>query len=50
MHQRTTFHPVAGGDFSNVFEWIMKNGGIDTDADWPYQAKVTSCPRRQMKK
>ncbi|EFN59831.1 hypothetical protein CHLNCDRAFT_18068 [Chlorella variabilis] len=38
------------GDFSNVFEWIIKNGGIDTDADWPYEAKVTACQRRRMKK
>lgn len=42
--------PSAGGDFTNVFQWVQDNGGVDSDSHWPYQAKETSCPRRRMKR
>lgn len=39
-----------GGDFANVFKWVRDNGGVDTDAHWPYEAKVTTCHKKRMRK
>ena len=41
---------TAGGDFTNVFTWIQENGGIDSDADWPYLARETRCHNKQRKR
>nr|AJF94916.1 cathepsin L7 [Nephilengys cruentata] len=32
-----------GGDVSSAFEYIVKNGGIDTEVSYPYTAKNGSC-------
>lgn len=39
----------AGGDFRNVFRWVIHNG-IDTDADWPYEAEATACHNKRVKR
>lgn len=36
----------AGGDFSNVFEWVMRHGAV-SDKQWPYKAHETSCSRKE---
>ncbi|KAL4422406.1 hypothetical protein ABPG75_008603 [Micractinium tetrahymenae] len=35
-----------GGDFSNVFEWVMRHGAV-SDKDWPYKAQETSCSAKE---
>ncbi|KAL4436130.1 hypothetical protein ABPG77_005578 [Micractinium sp. CCAP 211/92] len=35
-----------GGDFSNVFEWVMRHGAV-SDKHWPYKAHETSCSRKE---
>lgn len=32
-----------GGLMENAFAWIIKNGGINTEADYPYEARDKSC-------
>ena len=32
-----------GGLMENAFKWIIKNGGINTEADYPYEARDKSC-------
>lgn len=32
-----------GGLMDNAFEFIMQNGGIDTEEDYPYRAKENTC-------
>jgi len=32
-----------GGLMENAFAWIMKNGGINTEEDYPYEARDKSC-------
>ena len=32
-----------GGDFNGGFEYIIKNGGLDTEQDYPYLAKDSDC-------
>lgn len=32
-----------GGLMENAFPWIMQNGGINTEDDYPYQARDMSC-------
>lgn len=39
-----------GGDFSNVFKWVLENGGLSTDAAWPYLARETRCHNKRMKR
>lgn len=41
-----------GGDFSNVFEWVMRHGAVP-DELWPYKARETRCnakERRMMRR
>ncbi|KAF1867218.1 hypothetical protein Lal_00049647 [Lupinus albus] len=33
----------AGGYYFNAFGYVIKNGGIDTEADYPYTAKNGTC-------
>lgn len=33
----------AGGYYFNAFGWVINNGGIDTEADYPYIAKTGTC-------
>ena len=32
-----------GGDFQGGIEYITENGGIDTEADYPYLAEDAKC-------
>ncbi|KAI7837182.1 hypothetical protein COHA_008975 [Chlorella ohadii] len=38
-----------GGDFRNVYRWVIRNG-ISADADWPYEAEVTACHHKRIKR
>ncbi len=42
-------HPSTGGDFRNVYRWVIRNG-ISADADWPYEAEVTACHHKRIKR
>jgi hypothetical protein len=33
----------SGGLMDNAFKWIVKNKGIDTEADWAYTAAAGKC-------
>jgi hypothetical protein len=33
----------AGGYYFNAFGWVINNGGIDTEANYPYLAKNGTC-------
>jgi cathepsin F len=33
----------GGGHVYNAFKYIIKNGGIDKEKDYPYTAKVGTC-------
>ncbi|KAJ3685713.1 hypothetical protein LUZ61_014877 [Rhynchospora tenuis] len=33
----------AGGNQDSAFEWVIKNGGIDTEEDYPYTAQNGTC-------
>ncbi|CAI8618667.1 unnamed protein product [Vicia faba] len=33
----------AGGFYFNAFGWVINNGGIDTEANYPYTAKNGTC-------
>lgn len=33
----------AGGFYFNAFGWVIENGGIDTEANYPYLAKNGTC-------
>ena len=32
-----------GGLMDNALDWIVRNGGIDSEADWPYNAEAGHC-------
>ncbi|XP_054803879.1 zingipain-2-like [Prosopis cineraria] len=36
-------HGCAGGFYFNAFGWVIDNGGIDTEADYPYIATNGTC-------
>ncbi|RDX75850.1 hypothetical protein CR513_44226 [Mucuna pruriens] len=36
-------HGCAGGFYFNAFGWVIKNGGIDTEAHYPYIAQNGTC-------
>lgn len=36
-------HGCAGGYYFNAFGWVINNGGIDTEANYPYTAKNGTC-------
>ncbi|GAB4818797.1 hypothetical protein N2152v2_005843 [Parachlorella kessleri] len=39
-----------GGDFWNVVQYVHENGGIDSDADYPYLAQEDKCRKRKARK
>ncbi|XP_050229864.1 ervatamin-B-like [Mercurialis annua] len=45
------FRPrCATGYMDTAFQFVVKNGGIDTLKDYPYVAKATSCDQAKLKK
>lgn len=42
-------HSCEGGLMDYGFEYIIKNGGIDTEADYPYKMKDESCDHTKEK-
>lgn len=37
-----------GGLMDYAYEFVIKNKGIDTEDDYPYQAKQTSCNKNKV--
>ncbi|KAK7400164.1 hypothetical protein VNO78_11364 [Psophocarpus tetragonolobus] len=42
-------HGCAGGFYFNAFGYVIKNGGIDTEANYPYIAKNGTCKENAQK-
>jgi len=40
----------SGGIMSKAIEWVVQNGGIDSEADYPYEAKSGTCDQAKMTK
>ena len=38
-----------GGEFATAFEWIIQNGGLESDTDYPYKAKTQTCTQDKTK-
>ncbi|GLJ39501.1 hypothetical protein SUGI_0807130 [Cryptomeria japonica] len=39
----------SGGIMDNAFSFIISNGGIDAESDYPYKSTKTSCDNKEMK-
>jgi hypothetical protein len=40
----------GGGDFTSVVKYVHKNGGIDSDADYPYLGREDTCQNPKAKR
>lgn len=38
-----------GGEFLTAFKWIKENGGLQSDEDYPYEAKDQTCQQDSSK-
>ncbi|KAK6932683.1 Peptidase C1A, papain C-terminal [Dillenia turbinata] len=39
----TTNYGCGGGYMNNAFQWVVNNGGIDSESDYPYTAHAGTC-------